>query len=210
MARSTSYIYDPETGKWTKSTTTTNDPSDDDSSDKTNTGSNSGDNLTVTDPDGDSSTGQVEKEYNEVQINTLEGNLSYIVTEETIKLKAGDTVRLKGLGKHLSGKYYVKDVTRTIGSNGYTHSATVIKTDFGSTLKVKSDSSGKKKKKKVDSPSTTNNANRTYTVKKGDTLRSIAKSFYGDSSKYTKIYNANKDKISNPNLIKVGQVLVIP
>ena len=50
----------------------------------------------------------------------------------------------------------------------------------------------------------------TYTVKKGDCLWNIAKKYYGDGSKYTKIYEANKDKITNPNLIYVDQVLVIP
>ena len=50
----------------------------------------------------------------------------------------------------------------------------------------------------------------TYTVKKGDCLWNIAKKFYGDGSKYTKIYEANKDKIKNPNLIYPGQVFVIP
>ena len=52
--------------------------------------------------------------------------------------------------------------------------------------------------------------NKTYTVKKGDCLWNIAKSFYGNGSKYTVIYNANKDKIKNPNLIYPGQVLTIP
>ena len=50
----------------------------------------------------------------------------------------------------------------------------------------------------------------TYTVQSGDTLWGIAKKFYGDGSKYTKIYDANKDKIENPNRIYVGQVFVIP
>ena len=50
----------------------------------------------------------------------------------------------------------------------------------------------------------------TYTVKKGDSLWKIAKQFYGNGAEYTKIYNANKDKIKNPNLIYVGQVLTIP
>lgn len=50
----------------------------------------------------------------------------------------------------------------------------------------------------------------TYTVKKGDTLSKIAKQYYGDGSQYMKIFNANKDKLSDPNLIYVGQVLKIP
>jgi len=50
----------------------------------------------------------------------------------------------------------------------------------------------------------------TYTIKSGDCLWNIAKKIYGNGSKYTKIYEANKDKITNPNLITVGQVLVIP
>ncbi len=54
------------------------------------------------------------------------------------------------------------------------------------------------------------NQNKTYVVKKGDCLWNIAKMFYGDGSKYTIIYNANKDKIKNPNLIYPGQILVIP
>lgn len=52
--------------------------------------------------------------------------------------------------------------------------------------------------------------NQTYTVKSGDCLWNIAKKYYGNGSKYTVIYNANKDKISNPNLIYPGQVLTIP
>lgn len=51
---------------------------------------------------------------------------------------------------------------------------------------------------------------KTYTVKKGDTLWAIAKKYYGAGAQYSKIYEANTDKISNPNLIYVGQVLTIP
>ena len=51
---------------------------------------------------------------------------------------------------------------------------------------------------------------KTYTVKSGDCLWTIAKKYYGNGAQYTKIYNANKDKISNPNLIYIGQVLTIP
>ena len=50
----------------------------------------------------------------------------------------------------------------------------------------------------------------TYTVQKGDCLWKIAQSFYGNGADYTKIYDSNSDKISNPNLIYPGQVLTIP
>ena len=53
-------------------------------------------------------------------------------------------------------------------------------------------------------------ANQTYTVVKGDCLWNIAKRFYGNGSKYTVIFNANRDKIKNANLIYPGQVLTIP
>lgn len=49
-----------------------------------------------------------------------------------------------------------------------------------------------------------------YTVKRGDCLWNIAKRFYGNGAKYTTIYNANRNKIRNPNLIYPGQVLWIP
>ena len=50
----------------------------------------------------------------------------------------------------------------------------------------------------------------TYVVTKGDTLSRIAKRIYGKASDWTRIYNANKDQIRNPNLIYSGQKLNIP
>ena len=50
----------------------------------------------------------------------------------------------------------------------------------------------------------------TYTVKSGDCLWNIAKKYLGDGSRYNEIYNLNKDKIKNPNLIYAGQVLTLP
>ena len=49
-----------------------------------------------------------------------------------------------------------------------------------------------------------------YTVKSGDTLSKIAKYVYSDANKYPKIFEANKDQLSNPDLIKVGQKLKLP
>jgi LysM repeat protein len=49
-----------------------------------------------------------------------------------------------------------------------------------------------------------------YTVQKDDTLQKIAKKVYNSYGKWTKIYDANKDKIKNPNFVKPGTVLTIP
>lgn len=59
-------------------------------------------------------------------------------------------------------------------------------------------------------PTTTAPKTTTYTVKSGDCLWNIAKKYLGDGSRYTEIYNLNKDKIKNPNLIYTGQVLTLP
>lgn len=52
--------------------------------------------------------------------------------------------------------------------------------------------------------------NRYYTVKKGDTLSSIAKAEYGNAGDYMKIFEANKPMLSHPDKIYPGQVLIIP
>jgi len=49
-----------------------------------------------------------------------------------------------------------------------------------------------------------------YTVQKGDTLSKISKQFYGDASKYKKIFDANRDQLKDPDKIQPGQVLRIP
>ena len=49
-----------------------------------------------------------------------------------------------------------------------------------------------------------------YTVVEGDSLWAIAQRFYQDGSRYQDIFQANKERISDPNRIYVGQVLVIP
>jgi nucleoid-associated protein YgaU len=51
---------------------------------------------------------------------------------------------------------------------------------------------------------------KTYTVVAGDSLSKIAKQFYGNVNQYMKIFEANKNILSDPNVVKIGQVLVIP
>jgi LysM repeat protein len=51
---------------------------------------------------------------------------------------------------------------------------------------------------------------RTYTVQQGDSLSKISKEFYGSANQYMKIFEANKDKLPDPDKIKPGMELVIP
>ena len=51
---------------------------------------------------------------------------------------------------------------------------------------------------------------KTYTVQSGDCLWNIAKKQLGDGSRWKEIHDLNRDKISNPNLIHPGLVLVMP
>jgi nucleoid-associated protein YgaU len=53
-------------------------------------------------------------------------------------------------------------------------------------------------------------AGKTYTVKPGDTLSGIAKEHLGSAGAYMKIFELNKDQLSDPDKIKPGQVLKLP
>ncbi len=53
-------------------------------------------------------------------------------------------------------------------------------------------------------------AEKTYTVKSGDTLSAIAREHLGSASAYMKIFELNKDQLSDPDKIKPGQVLRLP
>ncbi len=51
---------------------------------------------------------------------------------------------------------------------------------------------------------------RSYTVVKGDSLSKIAKREYGDAQQWTRIFEANRDMIKDPDLIHPGQMLRLP
>lgn len=51
---------------------------------------------------------------------------------------------------------------------------------------------------------------RMHAVQRKDTLYSLARLYYNDHRQWKKIYEANREQIANPNMIKVGMNLVIP
>jgi len=53
-------------------------------------------------------------------------------------------------------------------------------------------------------------ASQTHTVVAGDTLSAIAERYFGDARQTTKILDANRDLLVNPEKIRPGQVLRIP
>ena len=53
-------------------------------------------------------------------------------------------------------------------------------------------------------------AAKTYTVQAGDTLSHIAKEHLGSAGAYMKIFELNKDQLTDPDKIKPGQVLRLP
>lgn len=225
MARSGSMTYDPTTGKWSSSGgggSSNGRPSSgggnkqpSSGSGNTKPSSSSGGNMTSSNSNPNSSTGSAEKKYNTIEYNILTGQLKFIATKETIKLSAGDTVKLNGLGKYLSGLYFVQDVTRQISKEGYSHSATVIKTDFGNSLKKTSTSTVDKKvpkKKKGTQPAKKpkKTSQRIHYLKAGECLWSVARKYYGNGAQYPKIANANGISPSQYRRLPIGLKLIIP
>lgn len=59
-------------------------------------------------------------------------------------------------------------------------------------------------------PAESAQSTRTYRVREGDTLVSIARRLYGDGRKYRDIFDANREQLTTPNALPTGVLLVIP
>lgn len=126
-----SLSYDPTTGTWVSPS-----PSDVEGQ-STNTNSQAKD--SVSEPSSTSkvdSKAAAEKELIDTEMNTLTGELVLVPTEKSIRLQVNTTVKLEGIGKYLSGLYYVSSVKRTLNrDSGYSHSFSLLKNGFGNSLK---------------------------------------------------------------------------
>lgn len=119
-----------------------------------------------------------------------------------------------GIGDDINTLCLIEELTITekAGEEGdkYVSFKLVEYREFGKIAAVETKDKKTAKKKKTSKEETNPKSTGTYVVKSGDTLWAIAKKYYGNGSQYTKIFNANKDKIKNPNLIYPGQKLTIP
>ncbi len=62
----------------------------------------------------------------------------------------------------------------------------------------------------ASSASSSSQRQRRYTVRPGDTLSKISREYYGDPNQYSRIFDANRSVLDDPNTIRPGQELVIP
>ncbi len=51
---------------------------------------------------------------------------------------------------------------------------------------------------------------RVHVVKRGDTLYSLARQYYNDQTQWRRIWHANRERIADPNRVRVGTSLIIP
>jgi nucleoid-associated protein YgaU len=51
---------------------------------------------------------------------------------------------------------------------------------------------------------------RVHTVQAGETLFSIARQYYGDQRQWRRIYQANKNRLQDPQNVRVGMKLIVP
>lgn len=205
MARKGSYTYDPKTQSWTSNSVEESAPQ----STQQMASKSSGDNLISSSTNKDTAAGNAEKKYNTIEYNYLSGTLTFIATKQTIKLRAGDTVNLQGLGKYLTGLYYVQDVTRNISKDGYSHTATLLKTDFGNSLKSITNDTPPPAQA-AEQPVPKEPEQRVYYLKKGDCLWKVAQMYYGSGAQYPKLATANNISPSQYTRLPIGMKIIIP
>lgn len=115
--------------------------------------------------------------------------------------------KFQGNAEERDGKLYFKGTVATDAeANEIWNAIKTIPTwqkDVVADIKVTGGSGG-------GTATATATAAKTYTVKAGDTLSKIAKEHLGNAGAYMKIFDLNKDQLSDPDKIKPGQVLRLP
>lgn len=201
------YVYNPRTRKWTKQATYHfNTKSFDFSFDSKSfssglgggsfTGGSSGaiSQAGVVNSNNNAATSSktdAEKEYIDIEFNTLTGEITVLPTPSNMKLKVGDTITLQGVGQFLSGLYFISEIKRTISNdNAYSMSLILFKNGFGDSLKSSFDSSS----------TTTNIVNSGRPAEKDITNNSVLSSLkvgdkvriVGDDATYANAYDGVK------------------
>jgi hypothetical protein len=200
------YSYNAITRKWEQASTkkTVNTTASTSSMSNSSGSSSSGGALSQTgvSNSGNSSTSSsrtsAEKDYIEVEFNTLTGSCKILPTKNSIKLKVGETVTLQGIGKYLSGLYFIAGITRTISESGYEMTLQLIRNGFGDSLK--------KAKANNTTTATKPKAKSANTAKKDTSKNVVNNSFkVGDKVKIVgndAVYSNASDGVKVPDWVK--------
>lgn len=189
-------VYDPEERTWKKisDSTPNKEEGNKEKGNKKTGGTDDDSGLSESSSSKKSTTGKSTKKANQKTLRTLTGNLSYVPNENTIKIKPRSTIELKGLGKYLSGKYYVESKEISIGSSGVSMSLSVLKTNFRKSLKIVAKYPDEKSKLKAFESTYKKNLEKykkshngatpkSHVVGKKETLYTISKKYF-NSTRY--------------------------
>ncbi len=116
-------------------------------------------------------------------------------------------LHMEGSAEERDGKLYINGTVRSVDEKNQIWNA--IKTVPDWQKEVVADIKVSEQPAAVGTSGAGQSA-RTYTVQPGDTLSKIAQHFFGDAQAYHRIFDANRDKLDDPNRISPGQVLNIP
>ena len=119
----------------------------------------------------------------------------------------GDLIEIHGRVRTLAEKQSVMHaITQAVGDTGLKNMITVSSdmSEFSPQIGRGGPAIG------VTHASDTSCGSRTHVVKKGETLSHIAQHYYGKASEYQKIFQANRDKLSDPDKVREGVELKIP
>lgn len=152
---------------------------------------------------------------NDADVYILTGSVKII---PNLNIKVRDTVNMQGLGKYLSGAYYVEEVNISIEQSGISQSLSVSKNAFGGSINsgtVSASTSTTPTKPTTPTPTTPSKqpTTRVHTLKKGETLWSLAVKYYGSGTKWTHIAKANGINVNDDKKIRslqIGLKLNIP
>ena len=154
---------------------------------------------------------EADREYIEIELKTLVGDLTVVPSQKNIRIQVNKTVEVEGVGKYLSGKYFVSAIKRTISKDGgYSQTLSVLKNGFGDSLKKASGSSSSPSysyspsstPSAVEStPPSAGSVDRNDTVEKsatpvktGDTIKIVGDAVYSNASSGVKVPEWVKEK----------------
>ena len=161
----------------------------------------------------DTAEGETDSKVNNNALDSLTGTLRYIATPKTIKIKVGDTITLQGLGKNFSGDYYVKEVSRNISKEGYSHTCKVSKADFLDNLTSAGGGSEAETSvvKNGGLPYDEKGYLQTiYTVSAGDTPYTVSKKYFGDGNMYYRLFDyTTGTRLDVTSQLVVGQQILV-